>query len=147
MRQRKEMTCDGCHETTRDDATAQQTETAVRGKWSVWLRFLCRETETTYTTTQTTEKSQSCYMYSLILSCLCILSTLRSLYWAWMVLQWPISSTNSLDKTACWRDGDAVITLQQFYFLLAQQLRLKNKSKDKLEQTQAVIFKPSGRYG
>lgn len=42
-------------------------------------------------------------MYSLILSCRCIRSTLRSLYCAWMVLQWPISSTNSLDKTPCWR--------------------------------------------
>lgn len=39
---------------------------------------------------------------SLILSCLCILSTLRSLYLAWMVLQWPISSTNSLESMACW---------------------------------------------
>lgn len=42
-------------------------------------------------------------MYSLILSCRCIRSTLRSRYWAWMVLQWPISSTNSLDKTPCCR--------------------------------------------
>lgn len=46
-----------------------------------------------------------CFVYSLILSCLFSRSTLRSRYWVWMVLQWPISSTNSLDKTPCWREG------------------------------------------
>lgn len=51
-------------------------------------------------------------VYSLILSCLCIRSTLRSLYWAWMVLQWPISSTNSLDRTPCCREE--TITVLQF---------------------------------
>lgn len=51
-------------------------------------------------------RTQSCLRYSLILSCLCIRSTFRSLYWVWMVLQWPINSTNSLDKTPCWRRGD-----------------------------------------
>lgn len=53
---------------------------------------------------RTTERNLRPFKYSLILSCLCILSTFRSLYWAWMVLQKPISSTNSLDKTPCWRE-------------------------------------------
>lgn len=53
-------------------------------------------------------------VYSLILSCLCIRSTLRSLYWAWMVLQWPISSTNSLDRTPCCREGTVCVTVLQF---------------------------------
>lgn len=50
-------------------------------------------------------RPQSCLRYSLIFRCLFIRSTFRSLYSVWMVLQWPINSTNSLDKTPCWGRG------------------------------------------
>lgn len=85
---------------------------ADQRKWTVQLRLPWQ---------RQTISPQSRLQYSLILSCLCIRSTFLSLYWAWMVLQWPINSTNSLDKTPCWRRGD---TQGQLYCTFNIQINL-----------------------
>lgn len=111
---------------------------AVVWKWSVKLISPSETTDhKNLTRWQIYLLGAACY--SLIFSCLCILSTFLSLYWAWMVLQWPMSSTNSLDKIVCWqKESERKRKQSEKTNVVVISLKISPKP--------AVIFTMSGHY-